>query len=724
MKTPQWLFSMNRGVCVLFTVVLIAITLFAISAIPRLQLSDDHELLLKSSTQEYQDYQLFKKSFPQEQQDLIVVVVGDLWSADGIDRMQSAIQSLRGLESVQGVATVLDVPWVEKQVRKLSAGDTEAITAIKTKLSNPDYLPSRFVATDFNTFTFTITLAETVVESRQALLRSNDSIRQSLAASINGDLDWKIAGYPALRIALIEQISSDSVTYGGLALLFAAIVAFAFLRSVKLVAVSLVAPAIAVIWTLALLAQFGVSINSLNQMVVVMVLVITYADAMHLLVYLRHPARSELTLSLLISNAGRVVLPACLLTSLTTGVGFSSLALSDSFLISQFGLVCAAGAIIGFIVVALCSPLMAWVVRSDGATQTRISGLQSPAISPNADHRILVFGVLVTSVLLVTAFQLKPGYQLGENLPADHEFSLATRLVDNELGGVLPLHMMVQWEDVTAAGDRQKIRDIRKIRALLHESTDLKWVSVVDMLRFSSGFNSVSRLELLPDHVVERLMNRSDAHALLTTQLPIADSKEFNQLFTHLSSVATSISAQVPGTIIKLNGSLPLLNATSQGMIGDLMKSLITTFVVVSVLMWLVFRSWRLALLLFIPNIAPIAGVATVLVCFNQPLRYASVIVFSICLGIVVDDSIHITHRYLCYRKSGLSVTHAVEQSIKEVGMVLILTTLILSGGFLALAFGSNPTVSLIGLLLITGLCIALIYDLMLLPPLLRRFHR
>lgn len=724
MRLLLWFSAMNRAVCALFIVVLVSFTLLAIASLPGLQLSDDHQLLLKSRAKEYSAYQQFKKSFPQEQQDLIVVLEGELWNAAGLDRLKSAIKTLRSLDAVNSVASVLDVPWVDKQVRALITGDQQATAEIKDKLSNPDYLPSRFVADDFYTTTFTITLTPPTVESRRLLLLANEDIREVLGHALNSELQWKMAGYPALRIALIQQIRSDSLIYGGLAFLFAAVVAFVFLRSFRLVAVSLVAPVIAVIWTLALLALFGISINSLNQMVVVMVLVITYSDSMHFLMYLRQPAHSALTSNQSIRNATRVVLPACFMTSITTGIGFASLGFSESFLIKQFGLVCATGAVVGFVVITLCTPLLVWGGRSNNRSELRVPGIKSVTLSSKSDRPILVLGLLVTAALVVSAFQLRPGYQLGENLPSNHEFSRATRVADAQLGGVLPLHMMVEWQNGAAVSDRQRLKDIRKIRRLLSESTELQWLSVVDLLRFSSGFNSVSRLELLPDQVVERVLNRTDARALLSTQLPIADSDEFNELFSRLNSVALSIAGQVPGTVIKLNGLLPLLSATSQGMIGDLMKSLGATFVMVSLLMWLVFRSWRLALLLFIPNIAPIAGVATVLVSFNQPLRYASVIVFSICLGLVVDDSIHIAHRYLVYRKSGLTLACAVEQALQEVGLVLILTTLILVGGFSALVFGSNPTVSLIGLLLVCGLCIALIYDLLLLPPLLRRFHR
>ena len=196
MRLLLWIVSMNRSVCVLFTLVLAMLTMFAVASLPGLQLSDDHQLMLKSSAKEYSEYQQFKKSFPHEQQDLIVVLEGELWNSAGIGRLQSAVQALQALDTVQRVATVLDVPWVDQTVRAFKAGDQQAMPAIKTKLSNSAYLPSRFVADDFNVNTFTIALTTPVVGSRRLLLLANKDIREALDSAFENELQWKIAGYP------------------------------------------------------------------------------------------------------------------------------------------------------------------------------------------------------------------------------------------------------------------------------------------------------------------------------------------------------------------------------------------------------------------------------------------------------------------------------------------------------------------------------------------------
>jgi predicted RND superfamily exporter protein len=156
----------------------------------------------------------------------------------------------------------------------------------------------------------------------------------------------------------------------------------------------------------------------------------------------------------------------------------------------------------------------------------------------------------------------------------------------------------------------------------------------------------------------------------------------------------------------------------------DLLKSLAGTFFIVSVLVLIMFRSWRLGLLLLVPNVAPLAVIALILVLTGGRLQVATMVVFSICLGIVVDDSIHLLTRFQQHRRSGLSAETACALSLSEVGGVLIQTTVIICAGFSVLLFSNTPPVNTIGLLCVSAIPVALLFDLGMLPPLIRRFSK
>ena len=715
---------MGRLACVLMTIMLVVVSLFAAVVAPGLRVSDDHQLFLKSSNKQYTDYLDFKASYPLEQGDVLVILQGEILSVDTVRGLYAATAQLQQLNSVANVASVLTVPWVDRKAKALLDGDTEARSQVIEKLSDARYLPSRLVSDNFRSTLFTVTLNSESADNKEALSAAIEGIRSVLNETVGQQLSIKLAGFPALRYSLVQQISRDSITFGATGLLLSIAAALFIFGSWRLVGVSVVGPVLAIVCTMAFMSLADIRVNSLNQMVFVLVLIITYSDSVHLTDHIRKLHSSGYPILHVIGDTFKVVLPACGMTSLTTAVGFGSLMLADSFLVKQFGLLCAVGSIVGFAVMLLCTPLMVVALRCSSEVNAPGRWRFFLPASKRHDMTVILVGVAFTFWVMFTMVQLRPGYTVGENLPHDSEFKQASQVADTELGGALPLTIMVDWINGEAVTDGQKMRDLRMIQNQLRQQTPDQWVSVVNLLRFSSGINSATRLELLPDSVVARFLNRSESNALISTTLKISSTEKLNENFNNLDSVLHNIQSQLTNVTLEINGLLPLVNSSSQQMISDLVKSLTTTFVVISVLLFLLFRSWTLALLLLVPNVAPIASVASVLVWSGTPLQFSSVIVFSICLGIVVDDSIHLTHRYLYYRKSALSNEESVAKAQLQTGRVLIMSSVILVSGLLALLCGSNPTVALMGKLLIVALVVALVFDLIVLPALLRRFHR
>lgn len=704
------------------TLALAVISICAVLVLGDLRVNDDHELLLRSSNAQYKKYLRFKDSYPQEQQDIIVVLEGDLLSNAALNSLYSATESLYTLNDVTNVSSLISIPWVDRTASASLNGDQQALSQIRDKLSLDQYLPGNLVSPGFDTTVLTVTLRKQAIENNNSLGTAVETIRDTLAQSLAPQFKWHLAGYPTLRHSLIGQINQDSLKFGGLAFLFATLAACIIFRNVAQVLTALIAPALAVAWTLGLMSLFKISINSLNQMVVVLILVITYTDSVHATMHLRDQITSLRSATQAMRSCIEEIMPACLLTSITTAIGFGSLCLSDSALIKQFGLVCAIGTLIGFMAVLFCIPLSTMLMRYSTRDQTAALANYHWRLPVKTDYLVLLFSVLITAWLVFTAGKLRPGYYLGENLPHDSEFNQALAISDKQLGGVLPLHILVQWDEDDPRRFKRRLNDIRKVQRKLTEETNMVWVSVSDMLRFSPGFNSTSKYEMLPDQLAAKVFDDKNSNALISTHLPLAGSAALNDTIYDLDEVLEKINGEVPGVELEISGSLPLINATSQQMIMDLVKGLGSTFAVISLLLVLVLKSWRLGLLLIIPNIAPVAVVAALLVLAGKPLQYASVIVFSICLGIAIDDSIHFINRYLRYRKSGLSLHDSVARTQRSVGRILIMTTTILIAGLLALLFSVNPTVSLIGALLIAALLTALVFDLVLLPVLLRLF--
>jgi len=105
-------------------------------------------------------------------------------------------------------------------------------------------------------------------------------------------------------------------------------------------------------------------------------------------------------------------------------------------------------------------------------------------------------------------------------------------------------------------------------------------------------------------------------------------------------------------------------------------------------------------------------------------INQAAAVTFSVSLGIIVDDTVHILSKYINRLKQGDSPEAALHYTFTTTGTALIITSVVLSAGLVILAqstFGINAT---IGAMVAPIIVFALVVDFFFLPALLIFFDR
>ena len=95
---------------------------------------------------------------------------------------------------------------------------------------------------------------------------------------------------------------------------------------------------------------------------------------------------------------------------------------------------------------------------------------------------------------------------------------------------------------------------------------------------------------------------------------------------------------------------------------------------------------------------------------------------FSISIGLVVDDSVHILSKYISARREGAAPNDAVQYSLNRAGSAITITTMSLAVGTFVLVFSNTFHFQNVALLLTPIIAVALLLDLLFLPPLLMKF--
>ena len=144
-------------------------------------------------------------------------------------------------------------------------------------------------------------------------------------------------------------------------------------------------------------------------------------------------------------------------------------------------------------------------------------------------------------------------------------------------------------------------------------------------------------------------------------------------------------------------------------------------FLFVAVFMVFMLRDLKLGLIAMLPNLFPIALVLGAMGWLGVPIDLNSLLVASIALGIAVDDTVHFLHHFKeAMIKTCGDVERSIGLAVSTAGRAMVMTSIILIGGFAVFGFASTEASARFGLLTAATIVCALIVDMTVLPAVLR----
>jgi predicted RND superfamily exporter protein len=149
------------------------------------------------------------------------------------------------------------------------------------------------------------------------------------------------------------------------------------------------------------------------------------------------------------------------------------------------------------------------------------------------------------------------------------------------------------------------------------------------------------------------------------------------------------------------------------------LSSFALAFVVIFTLIGLLFRSIEMAVLAVPANLLPVLATLGFMGLVGIRLDVATVTIAAIVLGLVVDDTTQFLYRYRHFRERSSDIAEVVGNTVRTVGRPMVITTVVLAGGFSVLGVASIKSVAFFGILLAVALISALLADLLVIPALL-----
>jgi predicted RND superfamily exporter protein len=422
------------------------------------------------------------------------------------------------------------------------------------------------------------------------------------------------------------------------------------------------------------------------------------------------------------SGAIQRVGAACGLTSLVTAIGFASLAAARIDTVRTFGLAAAAGAVASFVAVTLLTPLLASTAFCRGMRLGRSSRLAGrfasllTAFSVRHPRPVVAVGCAATLLLAATCLMLDADNRVVDSLPRGAAASRALARVDADFGGAMGVDVLVSWPEGTDWLEAPLFTALEEVHGVLEQSGGI--TRTISLATIVGG---------VPDRARRRLdaadfrdvVDPSSRTAVVRARVADIGSRKLEGVYDRVDAGLATLQAAHPGWRFELAGMSVVSARNIRQLVHDLGSSLLLEVFVIGGILALAFRSPLAGVVSLIPNVFPLAVIGALLVAGGRALDPATVIVFNVCLGLAVDDTVHVLSALSRHRREGIPIASAVRRAVAETGNAIVLGGVVLAVGFAAVTASSVPSLRGFGLLACAAVAAATVAELILLPALL-----
>lgn len=552
-----------------------------------------------------------------------------------------------------------------------------------------------------------------------------------------------VAGGPAITAGFEEEATKDLTVLLPMMFLLVVICLAWTLKSIVSVFLALTVVGLSIVATFGLAGWLGIPITNSSSFLPQILIAIGIADGVHLLsVFFRTMAqgqdKNEAARHSLLKNFQPTIL-----TTLSTGIGFLSFTNSPIQSIADFGFLAGSGVLFAWIYsYGALGPLLfllpikvrASTERSRDQSVQRTQAFVGVLIRYRRSVLLLFCGLVVVSCWL--ALQNRVNADPYEYFSDEVPVRIANDFILDEIGGIRGVDLILRRAPGESVLDPSFMKKVDALQKWLEEIPEVtRTVSLVNIIKsMNRSLNNDNpnyyvvpeTIEAVSQFLLLYSMSSSDSSDLKHLVTEENDALHITILWTLSDSVEWIAAEEKILEHARANGLTP--NITGKGtifqhlgpyLIETFVESMSIALILMSVLLVFIFRSLRMGLLALMTNCIPLVGGAAVFYLAGRSVDFGSVLVASVCLGIAVDDTIHILSNYERLRGQGLSPCDAMVQVLEHTAPALIITTIILVAGFGTLAFGNFVPNIYFGLMTAVILVFALVTDVVFLPAVL-----
>ena len=585
-----------------------------------------------------------------------------------------------------------------------------------------------------------------------------DIIEASDRWSQRTGIQTRLSGLPFIRISLSNKVKGELGYFVGAAIAVTALLLFLFFRNMAVVGVCLTVVVVGVVWCLGTMTLMDYKLTLLMSLIPPLMIVIGVPNCIYLVnkyqaEFKRH-GNKMLALQRMVTRVGN----ATLLTNATTALGFATFIFTHSPVLVEFGVVSSINIMVAFgISIVLIPALFAWLPEPNERHLTHLDRVWVDRvvgtfvhIVQNARPRVYIAALLVAAFSGWGLTQMVTTGNIVDDLPDEDRVLVDLEWLESKFRGVMPFEVLIDGQRPGQILSPSNLKRIEKFQNLLRTYPEFsRSLSAVDAVKFGvqAFYGGDPDRYRLPSRQ-ERSFIGPYFRGSESAASDIDDANAVTNNFVDSTKTVTRVSANMAdiGTLemealmadlqpridsifpperfnLTITGtSIVFLEGTNY-LVKNLAISMTLAILVIALVMAVLFRSARMVGIALIPNLLPLLFTAGVMGWTGIPIKPSTILVFFVAFGISVDDTIHFLAKYRQELQSnGWNIRAAVLAAVKETGVSMMYTSIVLFFGFMMFAMSEFDGTRSLGLLVSVTLLVAMFTNLMLLPSLLMSF--
>ena len=726
------------------------VALFFLANIPRIQTIDNVDYFTVDGDPDFAFHNEIKEIFGDDEFFVISFKRPDVFTVDVLRMLKSLAAELEAHPGIRDVQSLGNVDYVDgareyfevrKFLERVPDSHEESQLLRRQALTTPLYLDN-LISRDGTTAALIIYPYDRP-EEKEFRVRLLKDVRTLLDRHVQGGAAFHLAGNTVTNVSLSRFVQDDVKMFIPVTYVCIALVIWFFFRNIRLTVLALLNISVCVGSTMGFMAMMGIAMHNVTSVVPSLVMALALADTVHIFSGLDKKVLEDFPEKR--DALGKIldeVFVPCFLTTLTTAVGFLSLAVSSIPPIREFAYVASMGMVFEFFFSFVFLPPLLMLfnpasIYRDVPENRGMAGFLSALNKFVAARRvwICIFCLAIVAASLFFAGRIQVETNLVEYFRPDSLLRQDLDFVQDNLSGVSTLDISVKAEAVDAFTEPKNLQILELIQQHLHTLPGVDTsISFADYIKeMNKSFHDESpdfhtipdRRDLVAQYLllyesdnIDDYVNNAFDHARILVRISESSSAKQAQLIAmireYLEAIPRSdLEMRVTGSVVQ---QVNVIRAVTEGLVSSLALAL----GVIALIMLVVLQSFRTGLLSLIPNLFPLVLNFGIMGLLGISLDTSTALISVVALGIAVDDTIHFLTEYNVQRRLGASRDVALKNVNSQKGLAIVTTSLILCIGFGVLVFSHFIPTFYFGLLSALVMITALFGDLVLLPAVMR----